>query len=76
MVHDCPQSGKQLTIYGNGKQVRDLLHIDDLLSAYDAAARHIKTTKGQIYNIGGGQKIHFLFGMNSSHYWNDYIKER
>ena len=48
--------GKQLTIYGNGKQVRDLLHIDDLLSAYDAAARHIKTTKGQIYNIGGGPK--------------------
>lgn len=48
--------GKQLTIYGNGKQVRDLLHIDDLLSAYDAAAKNIKTTKGQIYNIGGGPK--------------------
>lgn len=48
--------GKQLTIYGNGKQVRDLLHIDDLLSAYDAAANNITVSKGQIYNIGGGPK--------------------
>lgn len=45
---------KRLTIYGNGKQVRDLLHIDDLLRAYDAAAKNIRVTKGQIYNIGGG----------------------
>lgn len=48
--------GKRLTIYGNGKQVRDLLHIDDLLRAYDAAAKNIKVTRGQIYNIGGGPK--------------------
>lgn len=45
---------KPLTIYGNGKQVRDLLHIDDLLHAYDLAAKHITVTKGNAYNIGGG----------------------
>jgi len=48
--------GKRITIYGNGKQVRDLLYIDDLIKAYDLAAKNIKKTKGQIYNIGGGPR--------------------
>jgi CDP-paratose 2-epimerase len=48
--------GKKITIYGNGKQVRDLLFIEDLIEAYDLAAKNIKRTKGQIYNIGGGNK--------------------
>lgn len=48
--------GKKITIYGNGKQVRDLLYIEDLISAYDLAAKNINKTKGQIYNIGGGYK--------------------
>lgn len=47
-------TGKPITIYGDGKQVRDLLYIEDLLSAYDLAAEHIDKTQGQIYNIGGG----------------------
>lgn len=45
---------KKITIYGNGKQVRDLLYIDDLIEAYDLAIENIAKTKGQIYNIGGG----------------------
>ncbi len=48
--------GKKITIYGNGKQVRDLLYIDDLLNAYFTAAKNIKNTRGRIYNIGGGVK--------------------
>lgn len=44
-----------LTIYGNGKQVRDLLSVDDLLIAYEKAIDQIKITSGQIYNIGGGR---------------------
>ena len=43
-----------ITIYGNGKQVRDVLFVEDLLDAYDAAIAHIERTGGQAYNIGGG----------------------
>jgi CDP-paratose 2-epimerase len=46
--------GKPITIYGDGKQVRDMLFIDDLLDVYDAAAAHIDRVAGQVYNIGGG----------------------
>jgi CDP-paratose 2-epimerase len=46
--------GQKITIYGNGKQVRDILYVKDLVEAYDLAAQNIDKTKGQIYNIGGG----------------------
>jgi len=45
---------RPITVYGDGKQVRDLLHVQDLISAYDAAWRRIEITQGQIFNIGGG----------------------
>jgi CDP-paratose 2-epimerase len=47
-------TGHQLTIYGDGKQIRDVLHVDDLLNAYDAAIAKIDAVKGRIYNVGGG----------------------
>ncbi len=43
-----------ITIYGNGKQVRDILFVDDLLDAYDLAIENIDITRGKVYNIGGG----------------------
>ncbi len=46
--------GKKITVYGNGKQVRDLLYIDDLIQAYDLAIIHKEKAIGNIYNIGGG----------------------
>lgn len=48
--------GKQITIYGNGKQVRDLLFIDDLIEAYSMAVSQKLVTKGKVYNIGGGME--------------------
>jgi len=48
--------GKSITIYGDGKQVRDVLYVDDLLDAYDMAIAKIATAAGQVYNIGGGPK--------------------
>ena len=46
--------GRPITIYGDGKQVRDVLFVDDLLNAYDAAIENIEVAAGQVYNIGGG----------------------
>lgn len=43
-----------LTVYGNGKQVRDLLHVDDLVALYDAAIENPEGSNGQAYNVGGG----------------------
>jgi CDP-paratose 2-epimerase len=50
----CAATGRPFTIYGDGKQVRDLLYIDDLARAFEAAIQNIGRTAGQVYNIGGG----------------------
>jgi len=48
------QLGRPITIYGDGKQVRDILFIDDLLDAYDAAFAQPDKAAGRAFNIGGG----------------------
>lgn len=45
---------RPVTIYGDGRQVRDVLHVQDLISCYEAAIDRIETTTGQAYNVGGG----------------------
>jgi CDP-paratose 2-epimerase len=47
---------RPITIYGDGKQVRDVLHVDDLLNAYDTAVDKIELVKGEVYNMGGGTR--------------------
>ena len=46
--------GRPLTIYGDGKQVRDVLCVDDLLAAFEKVRSQIDATAGQIFNVGGG----------------------
>jgi CDP-paratose 2-epimerase len=43
-----------VTLYGDGRQVRDVLYVDDLLRAFEAARFHIARTAGEVYNVGGG----------------------
>jgi CDP-paratose 2-epimerase len=56
VAHFCiaARMGRPITIFGDGKQVRDVLWIDDLVRAYQVAAEKIDTAVGEIYNIGGG----------------------
>ena len=56
-----------LKIYGDGKQIRDLLFVDDLLDAYDLAINKITVSKGQVYNVGGGSK-------NTISIWMEFSK--
>lgn len=42
------------TISGDGKQVRDILHAEDMVSLYFSAVANAETASGQAFNIGGG----------------------
>ena len=46
--------GRDITIFGDGKQVRDVLHVDDLLLAYEAAIRAPDKIAAEAFNVGGG----------------------
>jgi CDP-paratose 2-epimerase len=57
--------GRPITIYGNGKQVRDVLFIDDLVEAMIQAVEKAEVTQGEVYNVGGGMK-------NSLSVWREF----
>lgn len=43
-----------IVIYGDGRQVRDVLYVDDLVNAFLLAQEHMDRLSGQAFNIGGG----------------------
>lgn len=49
-------AGRPVVIYGDGRQVRDVLCVHDLLRAFEAvrSARHL--AEGEVYNVGGGME--------------------
>ncbi|MGK7876187.1 MAG: SDR family NAD(P)-dependent oxidoreductase [Xenococcaceae cyanobacterium] len=74
---------KPITIYGDGKQVRDILFVSDLVRAFELAAENIDKNRGQVFNIGGGpsngisllELIEFLkeyFGYEVPIHFNDW----
>lgn len=67
VAHFCIAARRRqpIRIFGNGKQVRDLLWIGDLVEAYDRACRHIHAAAGQVFNIGGGRS-------RSLSIWHEY----
>ena len=51
-------AGKQLRIFGDGKQSRDFCHIDNVVEAnFAAAAADAKRVSGGVFNIGCGESI-------------------
>lgn len=50
---------------GSGKQVRDLLHIDDLFSLIDLEAANLDRLNGRVYNVGGGRKVNLSLAETS-----------
>ena len=48
------QQDLPITVYGDGRQVRDLLYVDDLIEAFLLAENHLPEIAGQAFNIGGG----------------------
>jgi len=47
-------SGTPITVYGNGCQVRDVLHVYDLIDAMMASRNAVERTRGNVFNVGGG----------------------
>jgi len=45
-----------VTIYGDGKQVRDVLFVSDLIVAFDLFIKNRDKLSGQVFNIGGGSE--------------------
>lgn len=66
---------RPLTVYGDGKQVRDMLFVDDLVDAFEAYANRSRQLGGRLFNMGGGPiftlSLLELLGLLKSHLGRD-----
>lgn len=46
--------GKHISVFGDGKQTRDVLNVADLVAAYEAAINNQELANGEAFNVGGG----------------------
>ena len=54
---NCAKEGKSIIIYGNGDQVRDFIHVSDVVEYIVRAIKNIDGKKVEIFNIGSGNAI-------------------
>lgn len=47
-------NGEPITLFGDGRQVRDILHVGDAVDAYVRALERIDQVSGRAFNLGGG----------------------
>jgi len=75
--------GRPVTVYGTGKQVRDLLYVEDLVDLYMQTIEKIDGVSGEVFNVGGGMNnslslLEFLriidedLGMPIKHLFSDW----
>ena len=57
LAHHFKRRLKYIGYGGKGKQVRDLLHVDDLFDLLDIQIESWKQVNGQIFNVGGGNDV-------------------
>ncbi|MCB1426618.1 MAG: NAD-dependent epimerase/dehydratase family protein [Zhengella sp.] len=50
----CALAGRPITVYGDGRQVRDILHVADAVDAYCRVMQKIDALAGRAFNLGGG----------------------
>jgi CDP-paratose 2-epimerase len=50
----CSALNRPFTVYGDGKQVRDILHVEDLMDVFDCVVERRDKAAGRVYNVGGG----------------------
>jgi CDP-paratose 2-epimerase len=72
-------NNQTITLYGDGKQVRDILYIDDLVNAFLLAKQNIGELAGEVFNMGGGPEnsvslVELLDYMNSLDHLNIQIE--